>query len=30
MMALLKRLKVYRAKLKMTPEQADNIRFPCC
>jgi hypothetical protein len=23
-------LKKLRAKTKITPEQADNIRFPCC
>jgi hypothetical protein len=23
-------LKELLSKLKMTPEQADNIRFPCC
>ncbi|MCE8548441.1 NTP transferase domain-containing protein [Ruegeria pomeroyi] len=30
MMRLVKRLKALREKLKMTPEQANNIRFPCC
>jgi len=30
MMRFVERLKVYFKKLKMTPEQADNIRFPCC
>ena len=30
MKRMLERLKVYLKKLEMTPEQADNIRFPCC
>lgn len=29
-MPMIKRLKTLCKKLKMTPEQADNIRFPCC
>ena len=29
-MRLFKRLKALCKKLKMTPEQAENIRFPCC
>lgn len=30
MIRFFKRLKVCCKRLKMTPEQADNIRFPCC
>lgn len=30
MKALFKKLRALRKKLALTPEQADQIRFPCC
>ncbi|CUH83851.1 hypothetical protein TM5383_01054 [Thalassovita mediterranea] len=30
MRTLITRLNALRKKCRMTPEQADNIRFPCC
>lgn len=30
MMRIVVGLKAVLKKLKMTPEQADNVRFPCC
>lgn len=30
MTRLITRLKALRRRLRLTPEQADNIRFPCC
>ena len=30
MIRMFQRVKALAKKLKMSPEQADNIRFPCC